>query len=265
VKSTTYHVEAMDCGAEEQLVRMCLIDLAGITAVDTDSSARRVIVIHDTDVALIDEALDGLGLGSRRTGEVDHDPVVADAGVERRALRVALLLNAALFFGEGVAGWLANSLGLLADALDMGADAAVYALSLLAVGRAASRKASLARASGLLQLGLACIGLIEVVRRFVTAEALPNATTMVVVSLIALAANVATLVVLRRARSGEIHIEASWIFTSNDVKVNALVIVTAGLVAGLDSRIPDLVAGGIIFVIVANGARRILRLAHAHS
>ncbi len=254
----------MDCGAEEQMVRMCLAGLDGIAGIDTDSAARRVVVTHDAEVELIDQALHGLGLGSRRTGEVVDVPVIeADAGVERRALSVALVLNAALFLGEAAAGWLANSLGLLADALDMGADAAVYALSLAAVGRASSRKASLARASGLLQLGLACIGLVEVVRRFVSDEALPNITTMVAVSLVALVANVATLVVLHRARNGEVHIEASWIFTANDVKVNVLVIVSAGFVAGFDSGIPDLVVGGVIFMIVANGARRILRLAQA--
>ncbi len=86
---------------------------------------------------------------------------------------------------------------------------------------------------------------------------------MVAVSLVALVANVATLVVLHRARNGEVHIEASWIFTANDVKVNVLVIVSAGFVAGFDSGIPDLVVGGVIFMIVANGARRILRLAQA--
>ena len=62
----------------------------------------------------------------------------------------------------------------VADALDMGADASVYALSLLAVGTAAARKKQLARASGYLQLGLALVGLVEVIRRFVVDVELPE-------------------------------------------------------------------------------------------
>jgi len=57
------------------------------------------------------------------------------------------------------------------------------------------------------------------------------------------------------------HIEASWIFTSNDVKVNLLVIVAALLVWWSSSSVPDLIVGGLIFLIVASGARRILALA----
>ncbi|NNE94626.1 MAG: cation transporter [Acidimicrobiales bacterium] len=149
----------------------------------------------------------------------------------------------------------------MADALDMGADASVYALSLAAVGTSIARKNRLARVSGYLQLGLALLGIAEVIRRFVGDEALPNTNSMIVVSLLALAGNVATLVVLRRVRSGEAHFQASWIFTANDIKVNALVIVAAFGVALFDSAVPDLVAGVVIFAVVANGARRILGLA----
>jgi Co/Zn/Cd efflux system component len=84
------------------------------------------------------------------------------------------------------------------------------------------------------------------------------------VAALALAGNVATLLILRKARgaggSGEAHIEASWIFTSNDIKVNALVILSALAVWATSSAVPDLLAGGFIFLIVARGARQILAL-----
>ena len=38
---------------------------------------------------------------------------------ERRVLRIALALNAAMAVIGGLAGWIAQSIGLLADALDM--------------------------------------------------------------------------------------------------------------------------------------------------
>ena len=245
------------------MVRMALSDVAEIVDIRTDTSTRTVVVLHDTETERIDAALDGLGLGSHRTSDepADATAVSDNSKLERTALIIAFVLNAAMFFGEAIAGWLANSLGLLADALDMGADAAVYALSLFAVGQSAVRKTSLARTSGYLQLGLASIGLVEVARRFLTDEPLPNATTMVAVSLLALAANVATMIVLRRARNGEVHIEASWIFTANDIKINGLVIATAFIVTATSSRYPDLIVGGMIFAIAANGARRILKIA----
>jgi Co/Zn/Cd efflux system component len=179
---------------------------------------------------------------------------------ERRALGLALAINAALFVAELGAGILAHSMGLVADSLDMLADASVYALSLFAVGHGTRRKRHLAAASGYLQLGLALVGLIEVSRRFLTSEPLPDPRVMIAVAAVALVGNVATLMLLRRARSQEAHFQASWIFTANDIKVNGLVIAAALVVLATGSATPDLVAGAVIFLIVANGARRILNL-----
>ncbi len=156
-------------------------------------------------------------------------------------------------------------MGLVADSLDMLADAFVYALSLAAVGGSLVRKRRLAAWSGYLQGGLALLGLAEVVRRFVAPMGAPDVGSMIVVSLVALAANVATLLILRRTKRGEAHIEASWIFTSNDIKVNALVILAGLLVWWSSSQVPDLIAGGLIFLIVANGTRRILALSKGSS
>ena len=265
MNQTTYHVEKMDCAAEEQMVRMRLEGADGVRRLSFDLPARRLDVVHEGDPARVTEALAGLGLGAR---EVEHGP--ADEGdlhdgpaQERGPLWIALAINAAFFVGELTAGLVSGSMGLVADSLDMLADALVYALSLLAVGGTVLRKKRLARWSGYLQASLAVFGLVEVVRRFVTAEAPPDVPTMIVVAALALVGNVATLLVLRRARGegeGEAHVEASWIFTSNDIKVNGLVIASALVVWATASPIPDLVAGALIFVVVANGARRILAL-----
>ena len=256
-----FHVDAMDCTAEEQLIRMRLSELDGIDHVTVDLDARQVAVQHQIETDAIDAALQSLDLGTTHLSDGGELEAPADDGRERPALIFALVINALFFFGELTAGLISRSMGLVADALDMGADAAVYALSLLAVGTSTLRKNRLARTSGYLQLGLAVIGLGEVLRRFVGDDALPDVGPMIVVSLLALAGNVATLVVLRRVSSNEAHFQASWIFTANDIKVNALVIVAAIAVALTDNAAPDLIAGAFIFAIVANGARRILRLA----
>ena len=253
----------MDCSSEEQMVRMCLEDLPGIERLEFDLGARRLDVYHQTNRSVLATALDGLNLGASEVEHVEETevPVQENDQSERRPLIWALLINALLFLAELVAGLLSGSMGLVADSMDMLADALVYALSLAAVGGSSRRKRRLARGSGYLQFGLAVFGLGEVARRFLVAEGAPDAGAMILMSLVALAGNVATLLLLRGTRRDEAHVQASWIFTSNDVKVNALVIGAAAVVWWTKSAAPDLIAGGLIFLIVADGARRILALA----
>jgi len=267
VKKTTFHVKEMDCSSEEQLIRMRLEGLEGISGLRFDLTQRRLDVFHDSSSSTIGDLLESLNLGAR---QVEHRedveiPAEDDDASERGPLMWALAINFTLFLGELTAGLVSGSMGLVADSLDMLADAVVYVLSLAAVGGTLVRKRQLATWSGYLQMGLAFLGLAEVVRRFVTPTGPPEVLPMVVVSLIALAANIATLLILRRTKRGEAHIEASWIFTSNDIKINALVIIAGLLVWWWSSQIPDLVAGGLIFLIVANGSRRILALAEDSS
>ncbi|MFP4311585.1 MAG: cation transporter [Nitriliruptoraceae bacterium] len=255
-----FRVVGMDCAAEEQLVRMAVADLDGVVGITIDLGAREVVIEHTHDTAEVDAALQALDLGTTHLEDRSGGAAAATSTGERPALVLALVINAGFFVGELTVGLLSGSMGLVADALDMGADASVYALSLLAVGTATVRKKQLARASGYVQLGLAAVGLVEVVRRVVATGTVPDPTPMIVVSLLALLGNVVVLVALHRVRTGEVHLEASWIFTANDVKVNLLVIVAALLVSATGSALPDLLAGAVIFVVVANGARRILRI-----
>ena len=255
-----FHVAGMDCAAEEQLVRMVLSEVDGIERIEFDLGQRDIVVDHSTAPGVIGEALETLDLGAHHVDDSSEIAPTVDSRRERNALIFAFVINAGFFVGELTVGLVSRSMGLVADALDMGADAGVYALSLAAVGTAAARKKRLARISGFIQLALAAFGLVEVVRRFISDFELPDPKSMIVMSMLALAGNVATLLVLQRVRSGEAHLQASWIFTANDIKVNALVIAAAIGVILTDSRIPDLVAGGIIFVVVANGARKILKI-----
>lgn len=258
----------MDCAAEEQIVRMRLAEMPDVQEVDVDLDTRTVTVSHDRPTDDLVAALDALGMGADPVSAPDHpapSPPAGRSGAQRSALLVALAINAAFFVGELAAGLLSGSMGLLADSLDMLADASVYALSLVAVGQVVSRQRRLASASGYLQLTLAVVGLAEVLRRAVVGDPPPDVSTMLLISVLALAANIAVLLVLRRARDPGVHMQAAWIFTSNDVKANTLVIVAALAVAATESAIPDLVVGALIFVIVANGARRILRLSRVQT
>lgn len=171
---------------------------------------------------------------------------------QARVLRALLAINAAMFLAEGVAGWLASSTGLIADSLDMFADAAVYGVSLYAVGRSCAHKAKAAYLSGVMQLALGLGVAAEVVRRLL-GESEPRSMIMLSVGAMALIANVACLALLSRQREGEVHMRASWIFSANDVLANLGVILAGALVAVSGSALPDLVIGSIIAAIVLRG------------
>jgi Co/Zn/Cd efflux system component len=163
-----------------------------------------------------------------------------------------------MFVVEVVAGWLADSTGLLADSLDMLADASVYGIALYAVGRSPRTQFRAGAASGYLQMGLGAGVLGDVVRRSLYGSE-PVGALMMGVGGIALAANVTCLVLLAKHRDGGIHMRASWIFSTNDVIANVAVIGSGLLVAILGSRIPDLVIGLSIALLVIRGGIRILR------
>ena len=181
----------------------------------------------------------------------------AGAG-ERRLLLVLLGINAVMFGVELAAGIAADSTGLLADSLDMLADATVYGISLAAVGRAASTKARAALLSGYFQIGLAVWVAAEVLRRFLRGSE-PQFWWMIVVGALALAANVACLAMLAKHRKGEIHLRASFIFSTNDVLANVGVIVGGLLVAATGSPLPDLAIGAAVVALVLRGGLRIVR------
>jgi len=168
-----------------------------------------------------------------------------------------LVINAVMFVVEFVAGVLAESTGLIADSLDMLADAVVYGVGLYAVGRAASDKIRAAFVSGYFQMALALIVALDVSRRAMLGSD-PEPAYMLLVGLVALAANVVCLVLIARHRDGEVHMRASWIFSRNDVIANVGVIVSGAMVYAMDTRWPDLAIGIAIAYIVFRGALTIV-------
>jgi Co/Zn/Cd efflux system component len=257
-----FTVPHMDCAAEEQLIRMQLADQPEVQRLVFDLTARTVAVTHTGSGPAIERALHSLNLGAALIGREHVDalePATSDVQ-QRKLLIVVLLINAGLFLLELITGFVAQSMGLVADSLDMLADAIVYGLSLYAVGKAVAQKKRVARLSGYFQFALAIFGAIEVLRRFFGAGDEPSFRLMIIISLIAFAGNVASLVVLRRTQSQDANIKASQIFTSNDVLVNISVMVAGVLVFFTGSKLPDLIVGAVVFCLVGYGAWRILKL-----
>lgn len=183
--------------------------------------------------------------------------IEVDSAEQARILWIVLGINAAMFVAEFVAGLIAQSTGLIADSLNMLADAAVYGVSLYAVGRSAGLKRRAAMLSGVLQVMLALSVAGEILRRTIVGSE-PEPTSMIGVSLIALVANVICLALIAKHRDGEVHMRASWVFSKNDVIANVGVIAAGGLVLLLDEHWPDLVIGSLIVIVVFRGGISIL-------
>ena len=251
----------MDCPSEENMIRMKL-DGQEFVKLDFDIPNRNLYVYHDGDITPIFNSIHLLDLGATLIGsEENNDTIInEDHTKEKKLLWTVLLINFSLFILEIITGFFSGSMGLVADSLDMFADAIVYSLSIYAVGHIAAKKKRVAKISGYFQMALAFIGMVEVIRRFVGFEEVPVFQTMIVISLFALTGNAVSLYLLQKSKSKEAHMQASMIFTSNDVTVNIGVIIAGALVYFTHSKYPDLIVGTIVFGLVAKGAFRILKL-----
>lgn len=112
-------------------------------------------MVHDGPPDVVDAALHSLNLGSQLLTTTDAYGGDSTLGTslegEARTLTVVLAINAGMFVGEAIGAVLADSSALLADSLDMFADAAVYGLALFGVRRARATQLRAARLSGVLQ------------------------------------------------------------------------------------------------------------------
>lgn len=253
----------MDCPSEENLIRMKLDGIPEIVRIDVDIQNRTTTIYHENRTTKIENALSELKLGSSLVSSENIDEIPADSEnrKQKKILWTVLLINFGFFIVEMTTGLISRSMGLVADSLDMLADSFVYAISLFAVGEAVSTKKRVAALAGYFQILLALIGLVEVLRRFIFGEALPDFQYMIGISVLALIANGICLYILQKSKSNEAHMRASVIFTSNDIVINFGVIVSGVLVYLLHSAVPDLLIGVIVFIIVIRGALRILKLA----
>jgi len=261
---SVFSIPGMDCPSEEQMIRLRLA-AAPVAGMAFDLPGRTLTVDHAGDPAEILGLLRPLGYGAElaQTRSLEAHAAATNSAAsdaaEARVLWLLLGINAAMFVVEIVAGWLARSAGLIADAMDMFADAAVYGVALYGVGRAAGAKLAAARLSGLFQLLLALGALAQTVRHILV-QAAPESMAMTGIGLLALLANVACLLLIHRHRHRGMHMRASYIFSANDVIANLGVIAAGLLVGWTGSPWPDWIIGTLIGLLVLLGAVRILRL-----
>ena len=263
MQRTIFKISKMDCPSEEQMIRMKLADLPNIKALDFDIPNRQLTVFHTDTHDAVFHRLDSLKFDTTVMESVPAPDVAitsGNAGRERTLLWQVLAINLFFFVLEMITGFMSDSMGLVADGLDMLADSIVYGLALFAVAGSMARKKNIAKSAGYFQLTLAFIGLIEVIRRFMGIQEIPEFLSMISISFLALIGNGLCLYLLQKSKSKESHMQASVIFTSNDVIVNLGVIAAGVLVYLTNSKYPDLIIGSIVFFIVVQGAFKILKL-----
>lgn len=176
----------------------------------------------------------------------------------RRVLWIVIALNGGMFAVEIVAGAMARSTALWADSLDFAADAATYGLSMWAIGRATTVRARIAMLKGMSLAVMAALVLGVALWRAVV-QPLPEAATMGVIGIMALAANVASALLLWRWRDGDANVRSVWLCTRNDAVGNVAVMVAAGAVALTGTGWPDLIVAAGMAALFLSSSVSILR------
>lgn len=178
----------------------------------------------------------------------------------RRALWAVIVINGVMFQVEMTAGIAANSQALLADALDFFGDTLTYGLSLFVIGHSLTWRARAALFKG---LSLAAMGLWVLGSTFYQVLILetPVAVIMTGIGILALAANMASVLILYRFRDGDANVRSVWLCSRNDAIGNLAVIGAAGAVWFTASAWPDLLVAGVMASLFLRSAYLIIRQA----
>jgi len=183
-----------------------------------------------------------------------------DDNVWRRALWIALIINAGMFSVEIVAGVTAGSASLKADALDFLGDAANYAISLGVAGLALRWRAGAALAKGI-SLLLLGVWVIASTAWMAVRGTLPTAETMGIIGVLALVANLICAVILWRYREGDANRRSVWICSRNDAIGNIAVVAAALGVFGTGTAWPDIAVAAVLAGLGVSGGWQIVRQA----
>lgn len=180
----------------------------------------------------------------------------------RRALWIALVINAAMFGVELVAGLSAHSVSLLADAVDFLGDAANYGLSLFVLSLLPVWRSRAALLKGLTMGGYGILVFAQAAWN-ATTSVMPDAVTMGMVGFLALIANVSVAVLLYTFREGDANMRSVWLCSRNDAIGNVAVMLAAVGVFGTSAAWPDLAVAVGMGLLGLIAARSVIRQARA--
>lgn len=175
----------------------------------------------------------------------------------KRILWIVIFINAAMFVVEMSAGKLAGSQALQADALDFLGDALTYGLSLAVIGMSLKTRSTAALLKGLslLAMGLWVFG--STMYQFFVLG-LPKAEIMGLIGLLALAANLASVLLLMRFKDGDANVRSVWLCSRNDAIGNVAVMAASVAVWLTATAWPDLVVAIFMAGLFLRSAQLIL-------
>lgn len=180
----------------------------------------------------------------------------------KQVLWIVISINAAMFAVEMFGGALAGSQALKADALDFLGDALTYGISLWAIGKSLSTRANAALFKGLSLLLMGGWVFFSTVYQFFILQA-PVAPLMGSIAVMALIANVASVLLLMRYKDGDANVRSVWLCSRNDAISNVLVILASVAVFVTASAWPDLIVAVIMAFIFTRSALQIIKQALA--
>lgn len=181
---------------------------------------------------------------------------------QSRVLWAVLAINGGMFGLELVVGFLAGSVALLADSLDMLGDTLVYGFSLFVVAKSARWRARAALLKGGIMAGFGLLVLGQALYRLIN-PSVPDSLLMGGVGLLALLANATCLYLLTRHRNDDLNMRSTWLCSRNDIVANTGVIAAAGLVFLTRSPWPDLLVSVLIMSVFLQSAVHVLGQAWA--
>ncbi len=175
----------------------------------------------------------------------------------KKILWLVIGINATMFFIEFSAGYLAKSQGLRADALDFLGDSLTYGLSLAVIGMSLKVRSTAALLKGVSLLFMGGWVLASTAYNSLYLS-LPSAHIMGAISVLALAANLGSVLLLMRYKDGDANVRSVWQCSRNDAIGNVALMIAALGVWGTASRWPDLIVAAIMASLFLRSAYLIL-------
>ncbi len=175
---------------------------------------------------------------------------------QSKVLWIVLGINLAMFGIESVYAFVAGSLALLADSMDMLGDAMTYGVSLFVVNKGLQAKAGAARFKAWIIL-FSAVGILAAASYRAFFQAVPNYEVMGVVGAMALAANLVCLQLLSKYRNTDVNMSSVWLCSRNDIIANVSVLAAAYFVHYFASPWPDLIVGGALSLLFLRSAMQI--------
>jgi Co/Zn/Cd efflux system component len=178
----------------------------------------------------------------------------------RRRLWAVIAINASMFAVETGAGVLAGSQALQADALDFFGDTLTYGLSLAVIGLSLRVRATAALLKGV-TLALMGLWVLGSTAWHTLVLGIPRAEVMGLIGVLALAANLASVLILLKYKDGDANVRSVWLCSRNDAIGNIAVMLAALGVWGTASGWPDVIVAALLAALFLQSATRILQQA----